>query len=891
MRAPLCRLGSILFLCIGLAATALAKDKPLVGIVLYDTPAGPAYVQAADVTLNGKPEVLTCIGDEKLDNNGYKRLPKSPLSAALIVERDSAGLLRMTTSGGTTCIVPANLKLEKKTVYLPKDLAAMAVLGGRVISKSANGADVMPAEFKPGTRIQFVAVADDELAEYLRVSRTPAIALWGEYLKQYPAAAHSNEVKNALAGMITAEGESALAAFKRSQDDKAPKYELLRAAKAKAAEARKVISFVRAEKLSFDADALVQSVLVAARNELGAFQRAVSDRTSGFEHLKKAQALAENVRTVDPAFPQLGKLLAETDTQMQLMEKATAAAEGLIGEGKFDQAFAAIQRYAPFAPELPRVAAVVDAAAKSHREKGQDLMKESRWEEAVIEFQRSLDFKQDAQTAAVLKNAQSQLDTLKSKDLAQKAIENTAPMITAKQFVEAFESLEALPDAQRQFVTEDMEKLRPEYLNDLVTRANNLTRVHIPIRGRGDEDAVRQAYTYLMKATKLSEEEAVKVKLEVIGEKISEYYLAQANRLLEKPRGSGVGLGWQMLQEGQRYKTDLETLRNQITKFAPAYQTRGKLSIAVQFRDQTSRRDSLGFADQMADTIASRLENSGIRGIHVLTRERFLAQADPNSPAPANFLLIGDIVQHRVDKKTDVQRLNSKYRAGTREVKNPAWLEANRQLDALQKEYERSIEASKLVIARNKKREIAEVNRLLEEAGHRVEDQKKKLESIPETLLQDIIQPYSYTKRTIILNALVEVAFRASDNSVESAKQSDSVKIELPKSVNILENVKPEDTEGIVEEGTPPDDLQMLAEAETRAQEEIMKKLTEWVKEVPVKVLEDARERAARKDMEGAAERYILYLNSTTEQDSPERQEAASFLRNEFNITLAKAEQ
>ena len=58
----------------------------------------------------------------------------------------------------------------------------------------------MPAEFKPGTRIQFVAVADDELAEYLRVSRTPAIALWGEYLKQYPAAAHSNEVKNALGG-------------------------------------------------------------------------------------------------------------------------------------------------------------------------------------------------------------------------------------------------------------------------------------------------------------------------------------------------------------------------------------------------------------------------------------------------------------------------------------------------------------------------------------------------------------------------------------------------------------------------------------------------------------------------------------------------------------------
>jgi len=880
--------GAILGLILVCSIAAAAKDQPLSAIILYETPNGPAYVQANTILLNGKNEVYACADNTPLDNNAYKRLGKMKLDQAQAIERGTDGVLTMTTAGGKSCIVPQNLKLEKKTTLTPSQMADQAVISGRFISKSTNGADLVPSEFKIGTLIKFVPAADDELAEYLRVTRKAPQPLLGEYLTKYPSAPHTLEVKNILAGMIVTDGENALATYKKSVEMKAPDYKQLRVAREKANEARKVVpSFIRAEKLLFETDSLTQNILQAGRSAMTEFAKAISERTAGYEHLKQAFQQAENARVVDPGFPNLEKLRADIDTQQGLIDRATDQAEGLVKEEKFDQAFATIQRWASFASELPRISAVIDASAKSHREKGESLAKEQRLEEAILEFRRSLEFKQDPVTESALKAVENELNTAKNKIAAQEAVNDAETLAASKQFIEAYEKLLALPDGQRAFVTEELDKLRPEYLQDLVTRSNDLTRVHIPIRGRADEDAVRTSYDYLTKASKLSDDDTIKVKLDLVSEKISEYYLQLATKQLEKPRGSGASLGYQLLLEGQRFRRDYEDLRNALTKYNPAYNTRAKLSIAVQFRDQTSRRDSLGFADQMADTIASRLEQAGFLGINILTRDRIPNPIDANQAQP-NFQLIGDIMQHRVDKKIDTQRLTSKYRAGTREVRNPAWLEQKRLVDAAERDYQQAVENSRTVALRNKKREIQEANALVDSHSKSVEAQKRKLEAIPEMLLENIIQPYNYTKRVYTLDALVEVNFRAGDTNAQASPQNDNVKVEKPKSAHVLENVKPEDTEGVVEEGNPPDEIQLLAEAEAETQGQLVGKLTQWLQAVPSRVLEDARASVSRGDKDAAAERYILYMNITPEKETAERTEAMNFLRGEYNLTSLK---
>jgi hypothetical protein len=125
----------------------------------------------------------------------------------------------------------------------------------------------------------------------------------------------------------------------------------------------------------------------------------------------------------------------------------------------------------------------------------------------------------------------------------------------------------------------------------------------------------------------------------------------------------------------------------------------------------------------------------------------------------------------------------------------------------------------------------------------------------------------------------------------DSAMQSDSVKIDFPKNASVLENVKAEDSDGIVEDGAAPDELQMFSEAETKVQTDLMGKLNKWLADLPAKVLNDARDRAKAGDKEAAAAKYVIYLNSTPEKETKERAEAINFLRDEFNITSLKPAQ
>src|SRR5229473_3715247 len=135
-------LGLLVFLPV-----ALAKDKPLVAILLFEGPSGPAYVQISELQINAKSEMLACAAGAKYDNSAYHKLIKLPLSTAVSIERDAAGVLTMKTAAGEPCVVPSNVKFEKNAQYSSKELADRALLTGRVVGKSSNAPEVIP-EFK-----------------------------------------------------------------------------------------------------------------------------------------------------------------------------------------------------------------------------------------------------------------------------------------------------------------------------------------------------------------------------------------------------------------------------------------------------------------------------------------------------------------------------------------------------------------------------------------------------------------------------------------------------------------------------------------------------------------------------------------------------------------------
>jgi hypothetical protein len=174
-------------------------------------------------------------------------------------------------------------------------------------------------------------------------------------------------------------------------------------------------------------------------------------------------------------------------------------------------------------------------------------------------------------------------------------------------------------------------------------------------------------------------------------------------------------------------------------------------------------------------------------------------------------------------------------------------------------------------------------------AQKKVDELRKQLDALNPTRPDAILEPYNYTKKTIDITAVIELAFRMTDQSGNVIEAATPIKRENHKTYVVLENVKPEDTEGIKQQNTAPDEVQFMTDLELQARDLLVKAIQEKTLRLPDKSLELARQRARQQDVDGSAEQYIIFLNSTPDSSSPERAEAAAFLRDHFNVMVEPA--
>lgn len=541
----------------------------------------------------------------------------------------------------------------------------------------------------------------------------------------------------------------------------------------------------------------------------------------------------------------------------------------------------ALGPYRALAPEIPRVNTLVTDAYKYHFENGQRSASRQEWEPAVAELRKASAIRPESKEAdAALKNASQQLAAKRDQQEVNLALLQSNEFAGKNQIVEAYNVLAELPDTQRALVASQLSAMAPQYIPAATRRAQKLQEGHLPIKDRADEDAVREAYVLLDRASYASGDPAITLKRDFLSSKISTYYIDQASRYLEKPLGSGAGIGWLYLKEAQRFGiTNGDVLKDQLARYASVYQLRGRLSVGIVIRDQTSRRNNPGFADQLADAIANGLDASGV-SIEVVRKP-----ADAGDALQPNFTLVEEILDHRVVKNANLETPQSKYRAGTHEVKNQAWLQANGDYQAAQQLLATAQRALSDAQTQHKKKEIiAAANDSVQQAQKNVDDLRHKLDSIEESHVEPVIEAYHYTKKTLDLTASVDLAFHLNDRAGNPLGTPFDVKKESHKTVAVIEDVKPEDTEGITNQGVEPDETQVLADLEVDARDALVKAIRDRASELPGRILQEARARLQRGDIDGAAEEYVVYVNSTPDIPSLERDEAAKFLHDRFNL-------
>lgn len=867
----------VVCLAIFSALSLEAKDAPLMAIELYNGSNGVAYVHITDVLINGKIELRNCSSISRIDKAAYGKLQKVILGPGVTIEYGNDGVLTLIKDTSSSCVVPSNLKFEKNSALTPAELAGRVILQGKVLSSGPDANLALPP-LKPGGKIVFVATPNIELAEFLRAERASTIPLWQDYMGRFPASPHTVTARQSLTSLLVRDGTISLEAYRKSLSGSATSFEDIKKARSRAGQALAILpGYVGAAKLDDEVKTDLAKLISQGQRELQDYRQALKSQTRGYAHLSAASKLADILFDIDPHFAPAVAFQTETNNEAKAVDSKLSSAESLVAAKRFDDGFAPIVPFKSFSEELPRVGAIVKATYDFHFRRGEELAAAKEWEGAAKEFQIASQISQTQQVLASLKNANAELGAMRDNRAANLALQQSQALASQRQYIHAYEVLANLPPPQRSLVADEMARLGPEYTKAASDTARDLQQAHDPIRGLKDELEIERAYGYLRQANDLGHDPKLKDRMDDLADKLSEYYLQQAKRYMEKPLGSGAGLGWSYLDKALVYQaSNLGAVRDERTRANSAYQMRSRLSIDVVFRDQTSRRDSAGFAEQLADALATGLETSGLPVKVIRPGEK---------PAfEPNFQLIGDVVQHRRTTVPTSKPKESKYRFSEHERPNDNWNKANREYESAKLNLQRAQGALQGAASHGKKKEIVKANEQVTTAQKKVEEALAKLDTIPKTVPEDVIKPYTYIEKDTELSAIVELRFRINDSAGNQVESPVAISKEASKNFVVLENVKPDDTEGVKSQGTIPDEIQFLTDVENAARDLLIKAVRESVAKFPDKIFEQARKRADNGDPDGAAEFYILYLNSTPREQNTKREQAESFLREQYNI-------
>jgi hypothetical protein len=854
------------------------KTSGLIAIEIYPGHDGPAFEQIADLILNGKNEVLLCASTSGIDKSAYHKLAKVTLAPGMSLERDAKGVLMLSRgSDPTVCVVPGDLKFDKGGSYSAAELADMATAEGRLLPGS-DPPTMQMVPLKAGVKLVFVAGPDQEMAEYLRAERGGDIRGWKSYLAMYGSGPHRSAANKSLAALLLQVANTDLQAYGVSSGADRD-YAKLKDSRQMVDEAKALVpDDGNVAELNQKIHGEVVSLSSQAKAKLDVYQQALTQETPGYVNLVSAEKLADGACSVEPSTPEAASVETESKLMRARLDKILHDTQAQIAAQRADDAAQKITPIRAFAAESLEVSSDLRAISDLYIEHAKKLEATPDWPGAVTELEKATAVVSSPENQALLAAAQQQAQVAASQAAVAAAMQKSQASESGGDIIAAYEVLDDLPSDQRASVTERLNTLKDQYVQAAEQSAKGLQKAHEPINAIVDEVGIQRAYGYLQRCYLLTNDPTLQDRILILGDELSAYYLQQAKKYVEKPDGTGVNVGWTYLTEALQYKAQSSAgaVHDEMTTARPAYLLKSRLSVRVNFRDQTSRRDAVDFQHQLTDALANGLESSGL--VVKVIREQDTTQVQPN------FQMVGDVLKHESGKSQEVVPKESEYRAGEQEIPNEAWNQANRDYERANNDLQSARAALEGAQAHGKKNEIKDINKTILDDEKKVEELHAKLDMIPKTKAQDVIRPYTYTQVIYHLKIALELQFRILDSTGSEAVERIPISREQPREYSILQNVNPEDTKGVRTEGVVPNENEYVEEAENMARDELIEKAKQKVAGLPGLVLSKADRKAADGDNDGAAELYILYLNSTPVADTPERLRARKFLADQYNF-------
>ncbi len=110
---------------------------------------------------------------------------------------------------------------------------------------------------------------------------------------------------------------------------------------------------------------------------------------------------------------------------------------------------------------------------------------------------------------------------------------------------------------------------------------------------------------------------------------------------------------------------------------------------------------------------------------------------------------MGEILQHRPIRNAKKETLQSQYRSGSREIPNEAWNKADQEYEAANLNLQKAQSSLTAAQVKNNKKLMEESDKSVTAAQATVQDARGKMNSIPKTLSESVINPYNYTRQRL----------------------------------------------------------------------------------------------------------------------------------------------
>jgi hypothetical protein len=855
----------------------VAKTVGLTAIEVYPSGSGVSYEQITGFILNGKNEVLLCADAAQLDKSAYHKLTKVVLAPGMTLERNEAGVLMLTQESGTpACVIPGNLKLEKGEGLTPSNLADKALIEGVVLPASDPVQSQIPP-LKAGVKIVFVTAPSQELAEFLRAEKTGTIPGWEFFLKSWDGSAQAAAAKKALSQLYIQSASSDFAEYQASKS-KDPQYGKLKDARELTEKAKNLIPDDKgAIALSDKVHAEVIDISKAALQKLGLYRAAIENKQAGYSNLPDAEKLAQSALQIEPGSSNANEAAKQVREARDSFDRTLSDVAGKIAAKQPDEAAAKLQALECFSKEVPRISDDLSAISLLYLDRARRDEGAEKWSDAVSDLTRANEVVPSQATGTLLADAKQKEHAAEVKSAADLAMQKSAAFEGSGDIINAFEVVDDLPKESRDLVAQRIADLQEKYVTAAEAAAQNLQKAHEPINGLTDEIGIQSAYEYLQRCFRLTNDPSLRDRISVLADDLSGYYLQQGKRYTNKPDGIGANVGWVYLNESLQYRsqTNASAAHDALASATPEHLLKSKLSVRVDFRDGTSRREGAQFADQLEEALASGLESSGLH-VKIVHKEQ--------TPVPPNYQLIGDVLEHSKSSLTQNIPKQSKYIAGEQQVPNEAWAALSREVDKVNRQLDTDRSQLQGAEARGKKKEIADAKSAIDQDNASVEKLQAKLDTIPKTLSQPVTRDYTYTEVVHKVVVTVDLQFHILDSSGTEVIPRLQIHRESPTSYTVFENVKSEDSMGVKNESVIPDENKFFELTEYAARDELIADARKKIAELPAIVFAAAERKATNGDSDGAAELYILYLNCTPVAETPERSKAQKYLADQFNF-------